>query len=62
MAPHVPTPAPRPPRVELRALGQSAVLVDGLPVRWPARSAEELLWFLHAHPEGVYRHDLLARL
>lgn len=62
MAPHVPTPAPRPPGVELRALGQSAVLVDGQPVRWPARSAEELLWFLHAHPEGVYRHDLLARL
>lgn len=51
-----------PPAVLLRSLGQAEVLVGGERVVWPARSAEELLWFLHAHPEGRARHDILAGL
>ncbi|MHA0043347.1 AfsR/SARP family transcriptional regulator [Deinococcus sp. PEB2-63] len=46
----------------LRSLGQAEVLRGGVPVAWPARSAEELLWYLHAHPDGRYRHDLLRDL
>lgn len=53
---------PVPGRYLLRSLGQAEVLVDGQGVVWPARSAEELLWFLHAHPEGKYRHDILSQL
>lgn len=49
-------------RYLLRTLGQVDVLIDGQGVVWPARSAEELLWFLHAHPEGRYRHDILSQL
>ncbi|EYB69401.1 response regulator receiver/SARP domain-containing protein [Deinococcus phoenicis] len=38
------------------------VTVNGQPLVWPARSAEDLLWYLHAHPGGAYRADLLADL
>lgn len=48
--------------VLLRSLGRRDVLVEGQQVIWPARSAEELLWFLHAHPEGRTRRDILAGL
>jgi two-component SAPR family response regulator len=50
------------PRYLLRSLGNADVIVDGVSVVWPARSAEELLWYLHAHPHGRYRHDILAQL
>ncbi|MDO4245615.1 MAG: BTAD domain-containing putative transcriptional regulator [Deinococcus sp.] len=50
------------PQLLLRSLGQADVLLDGQSVVWPARSAEELMWFLHAHPEGKYRHDIVAQL
>ena len=56
------SPALPTPQYLLRSLGQADVLIDGRSVIWPARSAEELLWFLHAHPEGKYRHDILAAL
>lgn len=56
------TPTPPPPALLLRSLGQPDVLVNGRRVVWPARSAEELLWFLHAHPEGAHRHVLLDAL
>ena len=49
-------------RYLLRSLGQADVLLDGQSVVWPARSAEELLWFLHAFPDGRYRHDILSQL
>lgn len=49
-------------RYLLRSLGQVDVLIDGQSVVWPARSAEELLWYLHAYPAGRYRHDILAEL
>lgn len=49
-------------RYLLRSLGQADVLMDGQSVVWPARSAEELLWFLYTFPEGKYRHDILAQL
>ncbi|CAM3439154.1 BTAD domain-containing putative transcriptional regulator [Deinococcus saxicola] len=51
-----------PPRYLLRSLGNADVIVDGVSVVWPARSAEELLWYLHAYPQGRYRHDILAEL
>ncbi|MCD0161388.1 hypothetical protein IHN63_08715, partial [Deinococcus sp. 6YEL10] len=54
-------PAPAPTWL-LRTLGQAEVLVNGAAVVWPARSAGELLWYLHAHPDGRYRHDLLRDL
>lgn len=46
----------------LRSLGQADVLVNGQSVVWPARSAEELMWFLHANPTGKYRYDIVAQL
>ncbi|THF86486.1 response regulator receiver protein [Deinococcus sp. KSM4-11] len=51
-----------PPALLLRSLGQPDVIVDGRSVTWPAHSAEELLWFLHANPQGVHRHELLDAL
>lgn len=50
------------PQYLLRSLGTADVIVEGRSVVWPARSAEELLWYLHAHPEGRYRHDILTQL
>ncbi|MDV6373554.1 AfsR/SARP family transcriptional regulator [Deinococcus arenicola] len=55
-------PTAPPQRYLLRSLGHADVIVDGTSVVWPARSAEELLWYLHAHPQGRYRHDILAGL
>ena len=46
----------------LRSLGRAEVRLDGQLVVWPARSAEELLWYLHTFPEGRYRHDILSQL
>ncbi len=46
----------------LRSLGRADVLVNGQSVVWPAHSAEELLWFLHANPSGKYRPDILWQL
>ena len=46
----------------LRTLGDAVVTLNGQPLIWPARSAEELLWYLHAHPEGAYRADILMDL
>ncbi|GGS30166.1 AfsR/SARP family transcriptional regulator [Deinococcus knuensis] len=61
--PQTQTPSALPaPTWLLRTLGQADVFVNGAPVVWPARSAEELLWYLHAHPDGRYRHDLLSDL
>lgn len=50
------------PQWLLRSLGQGDVLVNGERVNWPARSSEELLWFLHAHPDGCYRYYILRQL
>lgn len=61
--PQTQTPSALPaPTWLLRTLGQAEVLVNGAPIVWPARSAGELLWYLHAHPDGRYRHDLLRDL
>ncbi|WP_245593288.1 hypothetical protein [Deinococcus frigens] len=49
-------------RYLLRSLGNVDVIVDGVSVVWPARNAEELLWYLHTNPQGRYRHDILAQL
>lgn len=59
---HTSTPSAQCPQWLLRSLGQADVIVNGQRVSWPARSAEELLWFLHAHPDGCYRHDILDKL
>ncbi|WP_104989522.1 BTAD domain-containing putative transcriptional regulator [Deinococcus sp. NW-56] len=56
------SPRSAPPALHLRTLGDALVTVNGQPLSWPARSAEELLWYLHAHPDGAYRADLLADL
>jgi two-component SAPR family response regulator len=56
------TSPPDPPHILLRSMGHATVVIDGAAVTWPARSAEELLWFLHAHPAGVYRYDILNLL
>ncbi|WP_272976033.1 AfsR/SARP family transcriptional regulator [Deinococcus geothermalis] len=54
--------APLPPTLHLRTLGDAVVTRAGQPLAWPARSAEELLWYLHAHPDGAYRAEILADL
>jgi len=48
--------------LHLHTLGDAVVTLDGQPLVWPARSAEDLLWYLHAHPDGVYRAGLLMDL
>ncbi|MEW6421032.1 MAG: BTAD domain-containing putative transcriptional regulator [Deinococcota bacterium] len=53
---------PPPLTLYLRTLGDAVVTRNGRPLTWPARSAEELLWYLHAHPDGAYRADILADL
>ena len=53
---------PASPRYLLRSLGNADVIVEGVSVVWPARSAEELLWYLHAHPQGRHRHECGATL
>lgn len=60
--PHQDSPVSSPGRLLIRSLGQAEVILDGQSVIWPARSAEELLWYLHAHPQGRYRHDILLNL
>lgn len=54
--------APIPTTLHLRTLGDALVTLNGQPLSWPARSAEDLLWYLHAHPQGAYRADVLADL
>lgn len=46
----------------IRTFGKASVLINGEAVTWPAKSAEELLWFLHAHPAGKHRHEILSEL
>lgn len=46
----------------IRTFGEASVLINGETVNWPAKSAEELLWFLHAHPGGKHRHEILSEL
>jgi len=48
--------------LSLRTLGEAVVTLGGQPLAWSAQSAEELLWYLHAHPEGTYRAALLMDL
>ncbi|WP_216325031.1 AfsR/SARP family transcriptional regulator [Deinococcus aestuarii] len=55
-------PAPISAALFLHTLGDSVVTLDGQPLTWPAHSAEELLWYLHAHEGGAYRADVLAEL
>ncbi|GBF07221.1 response regulator receiver/SARP domain-containing protein [Deinococcus aerius] len=54
--------APITQNLQLRTLGDAVVTRGGQPLEWPARSAEDLLWYLHAHPGGAYRADLLMDL
>ncbi|MEF2277134.1 BTAD domain-containing putative transcriptional regulator [Deinococcus sp. YIM 134068] len=54
--------APIPSTLHIHTLGDAVVLLSGQPLAWPARSAEELLWYLHAHEDGVYRADAVAEL
>lgn len=51
-----------PPALFLHTLGEALVTLNDQPLDWPAKSAEDLLWFLHAHPEGAYRTRLLREL
>lgn len=46
--------------VYIQTLVQPLVYVAGQPTEWPAKSAAELLWYLHAHPAGVYRPQFYA--
>lgn len=48
--------------VQIVTLGQAQVYVHGQAASWGARSAEELFWYLHAHPEGATRAHILSEL
>ncbi|RTR30361.1 response regulator receiver protein [Deinococcus radiophilus] len=48
--------------LEIVTCGDPGVSRSGQAVSWPARSAAELLWYLHAHPQGAYRARLLLDL
>lgn len=48
--------------LQLRTLGEALATAHGEPLRWPARSAEELLWYLHAQDRGAYRARILSEL
>lgn len=57
-----PTAALHPSDLRIVTCGRPAVLRGGVAVPWPAQSAAEVLWYLHAHPQGVYRARLLSDL
>ncbi|WP_157452037.1 AfsR/SARP family transcriptional regulator [Deinococcus aquatilis] len=46
----------------LQTLGQVGVWCGETLLPWPARSAEELLWYLHAYPSGASRAAILSDL
>jgi DNA-binding SARP family transcriptional activator len=49
-------------RLEIRVLGKPGVWLRGAPVRWRARSARDLLFYLLSFPEGRHRESVLASL
>ncbi len=51
-----------PPLLRVLTLGHAQVEVGGAAAVWGARSAEELFWYLHAHPEGAARSRILSEL
>ncbi|UQN09476.1 bacterial transcriptional activator domain-containing protein [Deinococcus sp. QL22] len=57
-----PTASTAPPPLRLQTLGQVGVWRGEMLLQWPARSAEELLWYLHAHPLGASRATMLSDL
>jgi two-component SAPR family response regulator len=57
--PTVSTPSPP---LRLQTLGQVGVWCGDRLLSWPAHSAEELLWYLHAHPLGASRAAILSDL
>lgn len=48
--------------LQIETLGQARVLLGGKAAAWGARSAEELFWYLHAHPDGAPRVRILSEL
>jgi DNA-binding SARP family transcriptional activator len=53
------------PRLEIRALGTSQALKDGIPVskrEWQTATAEELFFYLLAHPDGQPREQITDAL
>jgi DNA-binding SARP family transcriptional activator len=49
-------------RLRIQSLGSPHVLIDGQNVIWHAESAQELFYYLLAHPEGSHRDTILENL
>lgn len=49
-------------RLQVRALGQAEVLIDGQPAQWHAQGARELFFYLLSHPEGSGRDEMIETL
>jgi two-component SAPR family response regulator len=50
------------PVLEIRTLGTAQVLVDGANAAFHSKTAEELFFYLLAHPEGKTKEDILETL
>ena len=48
--------------LNLRSLGRTEVLREGLPVKWEAESSRDLVLFLLSSPEGKTREDIIDAL
>jgi DNA-binding SARP family transcriptional activator len=48
--------------LKIHTLGQSDVLVDGIPARWRSESARTLFFYLLSHPEGKTRQEIIETL
>jgi two-component SAPR family response regulator len=48
--------------LQIRTLGQSEVLVDGILARWRSESARTLFFYLLSHPEGKTRQEIIETL
>lgn len=48
--------------LEIQTLGNAQVLIDGVPAAFHSKTAEELFFYLLAHPEGKTKEDILETL
>jgi DNA-binding SARP family transcriptional activator len=48
--------------LKIRTLGQSDVIVDGIPARWRSESARTLFFYLLSHPNGKTRQEIIETL
>ena len=49
-------------KLEITTLGAGSVLIDGTPVQFKSKTAEELFFYLLAYPEGKQKEDILETL